>query len=474
MPSKIHNDYYSALLTRDAKFDGKFFFGVKTTGIYCRPICAANKPKRENVELFSSALLAEKSGYRPCLRCRPESAPDSPLWHGSSAVVRRAVRVLLGDSSVAALNEDEFAGRFGLSARHLRRLFQEELGKTPAQIMRDSRLNLARKLIVETDLAFVDIAFNSGFDSVRRFNDAIRQRFSKTPTQLRRRKNVKNDKGLIEFSLSYRPPLDWQACLDYYNKHKVGDLECFSDGVYTRIFQYEKDIGVVSVRNNPQKCQLDVTLQIDNIAAVSFVLACVKEMFDLSLDPVHVASAFDNTPSLKARYKKYHGVRLARCWDRFELAITTILGQLVSVKRATQLTRELMVLYGESCVNPMTGQLVVLFPSPERLAGETLDALKVPRTKKIAIASLAQQVVAGNVHFSSFQDPQEFKEQLMAIHGIGKWTADYVALRAIGDTDAFPRGDVYLEKLVDISSIDALSPWRGYLATLLYKYGAQL
>lgn len=471
--NKKQDAYYNALLTRDAKFDGKFFFGVKTTGVYCRPICPA-KPKRKNVEFFMSALLAEKAGYRPCLRCRPESAPDSPLWHGTSSVVQRAVRVLLSDESVIALNEDEFAARFGLSARHLRRLFNEELGKTPAQIMRDNRLNLARKLIVETNISFIDIAFSTSFDSVRRFNDAVRQRFSKTPTALRKRKNTQNDDHVIEFSAAYRPPLDWQACLDYYEKHKIGDLEQFRDGCYIRTFQFENDIGMVTVRNNEQKNRLEIALQINNVNAVSFVLGRVKTMFDLFLDPVYVASGFESEPTFKALYESHHGVRLARCWDRFELAACTILGQLISVKRATQLTHELMDLYGERRINPVTGDNVTLFPGPEKLAEETLAALKIPRTKKMAIISLAKQVASGEIHFSSYQDPQAFKNKLMHIRGIGPWTAEYVALRAIGDTDAFPEGDAYLNKIICMKDLDMLSPWRGYLATILYKYGEKI
>jgi len=473
MSNKTHDAYYRAILARDAKFDGKFFSGVKTTGIYCRPICPA-KPKRENVEFFSSALLAERAGYRPCLRCRPESAPDSPLWHGTSSVVRRAVQVLLHDESVGELSEDEFAAHFGVSARHLRRLFQDELGKTPMQILRDNRLNLARKLIVETDLSFVDIAFSAGFDSVRRFNDAIRQRFSKTPTVLRRRKNTRNSRGAIEFSAAYRPPLDWQGCLDYYQKHKMGDLEQFVNASYQRTFLFENEIGVVTVKNNEEKSRMEISLRITNVNAISFVLSHVKDMFDLSLDPVYVAQAFEIEPGLKKLYKSHHGVRLARCWDRFELAVATILGQLISVKRATQLTHELMALYGESRADPLTGGRIAFFPTPETLAGETLSALKVPQSKKTAIIVLAQRVASGDIDFSSYQNPDEFKHKLMQIHGIGRWTAEYVALRAIGDTDAFPEGDCYLDKLIDAKKLHQLSPWRGYLATTLYKYGEKV
>jgi len=472
MQSKTEDAYYNAILARDAKFDGKFFSGVKTTGVYCRPICPA-KPKRENVEFFSSALLAEKAGYRPCLRCRPESAPDSPLWHGTTSVVRRAVQVLFNDESAIELNEDEFAARFEMSARHLRRLFHEELGKTPMQIKRNHRLNLARKLIVETNLAFIDIAFSVGFDSVRRFNDAIRDRFSKTPTELRRRKKPKHNNDLIEFNVCYRPPLDWQASLDYYQKHKIGELEEFKNGCYTRTFRFENETGIVNVYNNEQKHRLEITLQITNITALNYVLCRVKEMFDLSLDPVYVTNTFESEPDLKQFYETHHGVRLARCWDKFELAISTILGQLISVKHATQVTNELMELYGEQYQHPTTGEPIRFFPSPKKLAGESLTALKVTRTKKVAIITLAQQVVDGEIHFSSYQDPTVFKNNLIKIHGIGPWTAEYIALRAIGDTDAFPEGDIYLDKILGTTNINKLSPWRGYLATILYKYGGK-
>ncbi len=487
MSNTLHNDYYRALLTRDAKFDGKFFFGVKTTGIYCRPICPA-RPKRTNIEYFESALLAEKAGYRPCLRCRPESAPDSPLWHGTSSVVRRAVRVLLHDTDALALNEDALAARFGLSARHLRRLFQTELGKTPHQIMRDNRLNLARKLIVETGLPFIDIAFSAGFASVRRFNDAVRQRFSKTPTELRRHNTTHHSVGdradsttltraeAIRFSLAYRPPFDWAGCLAYYQTHRMGDLESFADGCYTRVFRFSDSLGHLQIHNNPTQYRLEISLHCSDLNAIGFVISRVKSMFDLSLDPVYVANAFEAEPALQAIYAPHHGIRLAGCWDRFELAISTILGQLVSVKRATQLTAELMALYGEEHCHPLSGTTLTLFPTPERLAGESLEALKVPRTKKGAIIALARQVADGTLHFSSYQNPQAFKAQLLAIRGIGPWTAEYIALRAIGDTDAFPPGDVFLNKQINdgnlSQALEALSPWRGYLATTLYKYGA--
>lgn len=474
MPNTTEDAYYNALLTRDAKFDGKFFFGVKTTGIYCRPICPA-KPKRENVEFFSSAQYAEKAGYRPCLRCHPESAPDSPHWYASSSLVQLALNTILNDETAIELDQNEFAARFGLSARHLRRLFQTELGKTPAQIMQDKRLNLAQKLIVETDLAFVDIAFSAGFDSVRRFNDAIRQRFAKTPSQLRNRKVTRNTLGCIKFSASYRPPLDWQACLNYYQKHKVWGLEQFDNNCYQRIFQFENSIGIVTVQNNAAKNRLEISLQIDKVNAINYVLIRIKDMFDLSLDPIYVTSALEKQADLKQLAHQRHGTRLVRCWDQFELAVCAIIGQLISVKQANQLCEQLMRLYGEQRQNPFSGDIINFFPSAAILAKQSLAELKIPKTKKIAINQLAQQVLQGDIHFSSYQNPQHFKKKLMTIHGIGPWTADYIALRAIGDTDAFPSNDAYLKKQIsDLNSIANLSPWRGYLATILYKYGDKL
>lgn len=469
MNKKTEDIYYKAYRSRDPKFDGKFFTGVNTTGIYCRPICPARSPKRENVTFFESTLQAEKAGFRPCLRCRPESAPDSPLWFGSSSVIKRAIRAL-SDEQLSALKEEEFAALFGLTARHLRRLFKQKTGHTPGQIKQIQRLNFARKLIVETDLAFIDIAFNSGFSSVRRFNEAVKQRFTKTPSALRKRK-LKKEADSIQFSISYRPPIDWEDCLVYYQKHKIGELETFQDKSFTRIFVRDGCVNEITVRHNETCSKLEVTLKPANASHINYAMSRVKSMFDLSMDPVFVTDAFLRSKDYKTKVSAWHGARLISCWDPFELAISAILGQLISIKQATVLTQQLIDLCGESVLNPLTNKMLNLFPSPEILSQHSLAGLKVPEMKKQAIRSLSDLVCKRELQFSTHQNSQDFKQKLLAIKGIGPWTSEYIALRAIGDVDAYPECDVYLQKKVANTHIDDLSPWRGYLVSALYKGG---
>src|SRR5918999_1180009 len=217
-------DFYEAMLARDYRFDGKFFVAVKTTGVYCRPICPA-RPKRQNVEFFPDAASAELAGYRPCLRCRPECAPLSPAWWGKKAVVQRALK-LIARNEFHQTNEDQFAGRLGLSGRHLRRLFDEEIGQTPKQIADNNRLNFARKLIVETEMPIMTVARTAGFASLRRFNDAFQRRFRRAPSQLRRLRSKTDSKDGIELKLSFRPPYDWQTLIRFYQSHPIPGVEC--------------------------------------------------------------------------------------------------------------------------------------------------------------------------------------------------------------------------------------------------------
>lgn len=243
---------YDAMLARDYRFDGKFFVGVKTTGIYCRPICPA-KPKIENVEFFPSAALAQKAGYRPCLRCRPEAAPLSPMWYGKSAIVQRSLRAII-NNGLNGLSEEEFAEKFGVTARHLRRLFVQEIGKTPRQFYEEQKLNLARKMIAETHLPITEVAYGSGFQSLRRFNDAFKARFSKVPGAIRKTKqSVSEDAGLTSVSLSYRPPYNWDALISYLIRHQTDHIEEISPASYIRYFPTSKGMGRVVVKNDGEK-----------------------------------------------------------------------------------------------------------------------------------------------------------------------------------------------------------------------------
>lgn len=460
--------YYKAMLARDHRFDGKFFVGVKTTGIYCRPICPA-KPKRQNVEFFHSHLEAEKAGYRPCLRCRPESAPRSPAWIGKSAIVQRAVKVLSSQDGLD-FNEDQFAELFGVSARHLRRLFTEEIGKTPKQLSFENRLNLARKLLVETKLSITDIAFASGFESVRRFNDAFKERFKKAPREIRRNK-VSATQGL-RLSLPYRPPYDFEGLMTVYTYHQVGNLESFSDGKMHRIINMNGKVGQITISNDPAHSCLWLEIDFPDNSAIHSLVSRVRNLFDLDSDPVLIANVLETDPKIKKLLKNYPGVRLHSGWDPFEIAIGTILGQLVSLERARALVHDLIEIAGKDSGVIRDGKPVKLFPTPKQILDADLSTLKTTGARRASLIAFSQAVHDGKISLEPTQDVDEFIKKLLEIRGIGPWTANYMALKALRHTDIFPGTDLILARALEKhpqTVVDKMSPWRGYVAALFWR-----
>lgn len=466
--------FYQALITRDYRFDGKFFVGVKTTGIYCRPICPA-RPKKENIEFFPDALAAEKAGYRPCLRCRPECAPQSPAWHGRNTLVQQALK-LIANNLLADLDENAFAKKIGVSARHLRRLFAEEIGKTPKQIWDNNRLDFARKLIVETPLPLTEIAFTAGFSSVRRFNDAIQQRFQRSPSALRKNKTAYQKQVGIELSLAYRPPFDWQSLLDFYQAHQIIGVETIHSNAYERVFMLDGNIGALRLEPGQKDSELKLTIITENHKNIFLIVQNIRRMFDLDSDPIFIAKQFSSSKIFKPLLKKYPGLRIANAWDPFESAICTILGQLVSVKQAKHLVGQLVHHYGTEIKNPLTGNINYLFPSAEILAHANLAQLGTTQKRKNTIREFSQLVLAKKISLIATQDPQAFKEALLKIKGIGHWTTEYICLRALGDTDAFPQTDLILKRALEVHpqlNLNLFKPWRAYAAVYLWKEFAQ-
>ena len=461
--------YFKALQTRDPRFDGKFFVGVKTTGIYCRPVCPA-KPKRENVEFFANAQAAEKEGYRPCLRCRPESAPRSPAWIGKSATVQRAVKRL---DTLQSFNEDEFATRFGVSARHLRRLFIDEIGKTPKQIYFDSRLNLARKLIAETALSLTEIAFAAGFKSVRRFNDAFKDRFKRSPSEIRRTKP--KGEGL-RLRLAYRPPFDYSALIGTYKWHQIANLEWFEGDTYHRVISFgahtEKHVGQISVTNKPKDNELELVIDYADSKMLPLIIGKVRAMFDLDSDPIIVANALETDPLIKKILKKHPGIRLPSGWDPFETAIGTILGQLVSLERARSLISDLVATLGADSGLIRNDRPVKLFPTPEAILASDLAFLKTTGVRKKTLHAFSKALIENELTLDPEQDVEEFTAKLLSLHGIGHWTANYMALKVLRHTDAFPGTDLILARALEIhapETLEKVSPWRGYAASLFWR-----
>lgn len=460
--------YWEATRTKDHRFDGKFFVGVKTTGIYCRPICPA-KPKRENVEFFPNPFAAENAGYRPCLRCRPESAPQSPAWIGTSAIVQRAVKKL-HDQETIAFDEDRFAGLFGVSARHLRRLFVEEIGKTPKQISFENRLNLSRKLIVETSLKITEVAYASGFRSLRRFNDAFKDRFKKSPTEIRR--SPVAGEAALTLTLPYRPPFDFEGLLHYYRGHQVGDLERFEAGKMHRVIEFGGRVGQITIANDALHSKLLVAIDFPDLSMIPTIVARVRGLFDLDSDPVVIANHLETNPAVKNLLKKYPGIRLFSGWHPFEVSVAAILGQVVSVKMGRTLVADLIEKWGEDSGLVVEGRAIKLFPTPAKIAAADLSGLRTTASRKEALIGFAKAVAEKKLSLEPTQDVDEFVKNARAIKGIGPWTASYMAMKALRHTDAFPDTDLILGRALALhpkEMVATMSPWRGYVAALFWR-----
>ena len=466
-----HNALYQAVLTRDGRFDGTVFVAVKTTGIYCRPICPA-RPKREHVEFFKTAEAAEQAGYRPCLRCRPESAPGSPAWSGKRATVQRAL-TLITQGVLHDHTEEILADRLGITARHLRRLFEREFGQTPKQLHDHTRLNFARQLIVETQLPMMEIAYSAGFRSLRRFNDAVKRRFHRPPSTLRSLRNDAKSSSMICLSLPYRPPFDWGRVLEYFRRHQVIGLEAIERDVYSRVFRLEETntTGFFSARLHATKPEMLLEMTISDTRQLLHVVQRIRHMFDMDSDPLLIAKPFGQSTFLKMLQRTHRGSRLARGFDPFETAVGTILGQVISVEHTSRLMSQLVATYGGEISHPLTGDRIRLFPTPRQLAETDLHALKITRQKRATIREFASRVVQGTIRLEGIQDMEEFKTTVRTVKGIGAWSAEYMALRALGDTDAFPATDLVLQRFMNANpniDPDVVRPWRSYLAVYLW------
>lgn len=464
--------YYQAMKARDHRFDGKFFVGVKTTGIYCRPICPA-QPKKENVEFFASHLEAEKAGYRPCMRCRPEAAPRSPAWIGTSAIVQRAIKVL-HSSEILSFGENEFAQKFGVSARHLRRLFKEEVGKTPKQLIDEHRLSIARELLTESDLSVAQIAFASGFSSVRRFNDAFKDKFKTSPRRVRKKGDL--NKGVVRLALAYRPPYDFEGLLSSYYNHRVGELESFTQDTMTRVIRSHNKVGTVTLRNESEKSRLLVEIKHPDISVIYSVVSRIRSMFDLDSDPILIANSLEQSRDLKRLLKLTPGIRLPSGWDPFELAVATILGQFVSVESGRKLVAQLIDIAGVEVARAAESK-IKFFPSPQQLVEADLSTLKTTGARKQTLKDFSAAIVQKKISLESAQDVQDFIKNVREIKGIGLWTAQYMALKILKHTDSFPETDLILkrelERYKDLA-LDEMSPWKGYVAALLWRHSGLL
>lgn len=463
-----------ARLSRDARFDGKFFIAVLTTRIYCRSICPARTCKESNVRYFPTAVAASEAGFRPCLRCRPERSPGTPAWLGTPTTVSRALR-LISESGLDEAGIEGLADRVGVGSRHLRRLFIQHLGATPSAVAQTRRLQFAKKLIDETTLPMVQVADAAGFGCVRRFNATIRKVYHRTPTQIRRlaRQTVQPEDQYV-FRLPYRPPYDWQSMLTFLAEKATPGVEVVRDGIYRRCISIQNSSGYFEVSLDRGKDSLLVRVQIPDPRSLFFITERVRAMFDLNADFDDIVKNLRGEPTLQRAAEATPGLRVPGGWDPFELTICAILGQSVSAAGATSLIGRIVRALGQ----PFIGApgLTHLFPTAEALADADLASLAVPARKAATIRALARAICDRQIHFEGILDLDDFLRRLTSVDGIEKSAAQYVAMRALNEPDAFPSGDRGLQRGLGVRDsrelerrANAWRPWRAYAAMYLTR-----
>lgn len=452
-----------ARLARDPRFDGEFFLAVRTTGIYCRPICPARAPAEKNVIYYRSSAQAARDGYRPCLRCRPESAPGSPAWQGTATTVQRALQ-LIRQGALNGGTLADLADRLGVGERYLRKLFERELGVSPQAIALNQRLLFARKLLAETRMPITDIAFASGFGSLRRFNSAVRTQFRQTPRELRRKPvGTATHRSGIQLQLQYRPPYDWEGVLGFFSRHALAGVETTDGDCYRRKLWLAQGPASISVCPVPGRHALRLELQVSDHSQLMPVVARVRRMFDLDANPAAIAATLGRDPYLAPLLRAFPGIRAPGSWSLYESAVRTIVGQQVSTLAARGICSRLAA---AASVDPE----YPVFPTARALAALDDSHFPMPGRRRETLRTLCREFAG--------REEQLDLTTLAATRGVGPWTVAMVAMRGAGDPDIFPGGDLGLDRAWrDISAgkcslrdqIPHWRPWRSYAANLLWR-----
>ena len=477
---------YSAYVSRDPRFDGVFYVGVTSTGIYCRPVCTARTPKPANCRFFGSAEAAEKERFRPCLRCRPELAPGSAPVDDAHRIAGMIARRIEEGAVDDGGGLERIAAQFGWSSRQIRRILQKELGVSPMELVLTRRLLLAKQLLTETTLAITEVAFASGFASLRRFNDAFSGRYGMPPSRFRKAAESGVEQGAspdtFTLQLTYRPPFDWAGMLRFLSARALQGVERVDGDAYLRTARLGLHTGWIHVRHAPEKRALLVELTHSLTPVLPALLGRLRNLFDLSARPDVIAAQLGQDALLADAVSRNPGLRVPGAFDGFELAVRAVLGQQITVGGATRLAGRLVATFDESIETPHPG-LNRLCPTPRRIAAaavEELSALGVTQVRARSIIDLAGEIVSGRLTLEAGADPERTIAQLVALPGIGAWTAQYVALRALRWPDAFPKEDVVLRKRlggVSAARAEALSqpwrPWRGYATLHLWRSAAR-
>ena len=488
---------YQAMQSRDARFDGWFYVAVSSTGIYCRPSCPAVTPKRRNVAFYPTAAAAQTAGYRACLRCRPDASPGSPEWNLRADVAGRAMR-LIADGVIDREGVDGLARRLAYSSRQLRRLLQAELGAGPLGLARAQRAHTARLLIETTALPFADVAFAAGFASLRQFNDTVREVFALAPREMRRRAQARRAQArraqvadasisepapsltTIVLRLPFRPPLDAAGLLGFFAARAVPGLEEVQGATYRRTLSLAHSPAVLE--QAPGDGHVTATIHLADLRDLAVAVSRCRALLDLDADPQAVDMTLGSDPLLAPLVRRAPGKRVPGAADGAELAVRAVLGQQVSVASARRTATRIVGSLGEPLAQPL-GSLTHLFPTPEVLAEAEPALLPVPAARAATIRALAETLADGRITLDPGADRDETRRRLLEIPGIGPWTAEYVAMRALADTDAFPATDVGVLRGLsalgaplgappDAKAASALSerwrPWRAYAVMHLW------
>jgi AraC family transcriptional regulator of adaptative response / DNA-3-methyladenine glycosylase II len=470
---------YRAVRARDVRYDGRFFTCVKTTGIYCRPICPARSPKLENCRFVPNAAAAQEAGFRPCLRCRPESSPDLDAWRGTSATVSRALKLIEGgaldDGDVASL-----ADRLEIGERQLRRLFRRHIGAAPITVAQTRRVLLAKQLIHQTNLSMIEVALASGFGSVRRFNETFQRLYQRPPGELRRHAAAISPAHEISLLLPYRPPYDWAAMIQFLRARAIAGLEVIRNHSYSRVIELRGVTGSITLSHAPDQFALRVAVRFPRLNVLSVIIAHIRRMFDLSAEPGAIASVLSSDPVMAPLVSARPGLRLPGGWDGFEIAVRAVLGQQIKLKVATQLASRVVASIGTLVTDHIDiAGLTHAFPRPECFDVKTLADLGIPAARAAAIMSVAAVLDADAHLFDPRRDLAEAVARLRRLPGIGEWTAQYIAMRALRESDAFLAGDVAIQRQFALDGrrptasellarAERWRPWRAYAVLHLW------
>lgn len=478
---------YRALQSRDARFDGYLFVGVSSTGIYCRPICPARTPNFDHCRFFPSAAAAQKAGFRPCLRCRPESAPDLACWRGTANTVSRALALIAaGALDVPEASLDALAERVGVGERQLRRLFQHHLGASPVAVAQTRRVLFAKQLLHETQMPMTAVAMAAGFGSLRRFNETFQKLFQRSPSSLRRKTYPVSAAAGVTVQIRYQPPYDWVAMLGFLGARAIPGVEVVEHGRHLRTVAVNGLDGSVEVTNVPQRQSLAVTIRFPDVRAFPAILTRVRRVFDVGADIETIGAHLSYDPILAPLVAERPGLRAPGGWDGFELAVRAILGQQITVIAAGRLAGQLVAMHGTPVQTSRLTHpgLTHIFPGPECLASARSLGLSMPAARQASLKALAEASAADPHLFQPFGTIEETVSRLRTIRGVGEWTAHYIALRAMREMDAFPAADIGLLRGASrlngapatstmlLHRAESWRPWRAYAAQHLWAADA--